>query len=652
MAVCSYYAAAAGDTTLDATRLWVFDLSSNNNTWLEEVSVKMLEQRTGPIPATAVLELDLGLITRETAGVSDNFERRIEDAFDATNRTIFNRYLEHDILICYYANSDIDAEDFHFYPVWMGTIVAVAPNLQPNAETVELLAQDWRWKMGSAPLFGQYADVAGSIGRIHTRTVMNPHGQGNHIATTIGNDVYHLFGPHEAITAANAWTPSRALSYLIYFSQQYSGADMFASSEAVLDDAADIVLPQVSLEGLRLPQALEAVLRPAGVCWWMEAPWHPFKNIHDETFLPMLVTQELQAGAEKVMRLPAASAAASADTNTSWLQGMRLTAGIADSYNEVTVAGAHIEAEAEWVLAEDWDASDQTAVDADTDFGNRSATNYQVQYDPVYRHWVLDEDGKLGGTGTSQCTTVFGTDTYVRRRRKFEKPYRTPEEPRRPYMIKIKIGSTWYGVDSSGARFDTDRAGLTFEYNSIDKASDKDAVGYVTDPDDVTQTSTAALNTIVGVKITAIIRRDDRLLGEADQGTDAAADRVLAATVYDDGYRYVYRDSTSEFASGSDETLLDMEAQADAYAAKLRDGAENASFSASFVIPWIHMGFRMNDRIVSIDEPPDVGVAGRDISLQTNRGDDAAYPRIVRIAWDFEAGQTVINTTDDREAHF
>jgi hypothetical protein len=128
--------------------------------------------------------------------------------------------------------------------------------------------------------------------------------------------------------------------------------------------------------------------------------------------------------------------------------------------------------------------------------------------------------------------------------------------------------------------------------------------------------------------------------------------RAIEYVTTDDTYQYIRRLASSFYADGQASTVVDDSAALQEYAERLQANAMNLAVSASFVIPFIHNGFELNDLITGIDEPVGSTVEGRDLSLQTNRDGAAAYPRIVRIVWDFQAQQTMINTTDDRESHF
>ena len=271
---------------------------------------------------------------------------------------------------------------------------------------------------------------------------------------------------------------------------------------------------------------------------------------------------------------------------------------------------------------------------------------------------MLNEDRKAAGNnGVSQISTVFtlGGDTdFIRRRRAFQKPYTADGEDHKRIIVSVKAPETsgaWTVVKQGSIRNLKDRAGIKFELNAINADDVTSAVLHV-GLGSVGDTVYIPLDTVSGVKVCAILHADQCAEGEAARADDAASRYTYERYIENPAYRRVYRHTTSEYyTSAEGTTLRDDEAKADAAAEIQRNALQHLKLSSTFVLPWIDYSFTLGQHVRGIGEPESSDVAGRDMSFQVNRSQDAPiYPVIVGIRMDFEHQQTAIMLSDMREA--
>lgn len=96
----------------------------------------------------------------------------------------------------------------------------------------------------------------------------------------------------------------------------------------------------------------------------------------------------------------------------------------------------------------------------------------------------------------------------------------------------------------------------------------------------------------------------------------------------------------------SDETVIDDTDEALAYARARRRHTESGSFAGSATIPRLSTAYDLGDHIS--------GVAGRDVSLRCNAGaelgEEAVYPAVVSVSWNFDGQQSTTLDLQDRRA--
>jgi hypothetical protein len=272
---------------------------------------------------------------------------------------------------------------------------------------------------------------------------------------------------------------------------------------------------------------------------------------------------------------------------------------------------------------------------------------------------VLDEDGSYStGTGTSQCTVVFGTTgvPFHRRVRKFELPYHAPEDPPRPMTVWVQSGGNWYKAGHGATRILPDHCGIEFPLNTVDNGDNKSAIhgGRTTG----TTTTKIKLNDITGVKVTAMVRGDYRAEGHVDRVTAAASTFRIESSKIDDTFRRVFRHETSDYAAAgatTTVTVIDTSADLAVIALKQQAMSEGLAISCSLITPWITFSYLLGGRVTRIGSE-DI-TAGRNISLIATRVAKGSqtqpdYPRIVAVNFDAERQQTEVNLADERERRF
>ena len=692
MATASLYNALPTDTTLDVAQLQVYDLSDGARL-MNDVKVRQFGHQAGAQPSVAILEMMLydgptHSVRMENAlapfwtNAPKPWEAFGYEVRGAALHAVPNIYHEHDIAIVMLDHDAPAARRYH--TVWRGTITSVNIAYEENAEVVLLYAQDVRWQLHKRHVSGgRFAPVGRKGSEIgttavfqHIRAILNPEGLGNSRHSS-GGAVDPLWGPAVSTSASQdqRWWLAAALSMLItdrHSSLQTDGTSIPAldlpGSKLLLNNW-DQPLPEIPLDGLTIAQAVDLILRSMGATWWVVFDTDSgVVGAIDATFNPVpgLYLTSLEndgPAAADYVRLPAASTT-TFNTGTTWTQAGHVNYDTSDSPNVIRVIGQYEEYEASWVLTKAWSATEQAVVDAVPELGLRTSEEYALDsaaHDHVYRQWVLDEDGEYStGGGTSQCTVIFGTSSYLRQRRRFESPYNAPEEKEKPIGVWIQATdyeegapgpTTWVKVGSGRIKNLRDRCGITFEMEAINTDDEARAVikGKYEDGGEPVDWE-CTLQNITAVKVCAIVRSDLPVLGYVAPDVSSASRFVQEYVTYNRAWRKVVRNATSEFAVGADVTLVDQSADAQTQAAALWDALRDMRVSASVIIPWVDFGFQLHQRVKGLHEPANAGVDGRGISFIQNRSwNQPHYPRIVRITYDLEAQETELLVTDTRE---
>jgi hypothetical protein len=677
MAVGSFENNVTNAASMDAGRFVVYEIQSK--TILDGVKVVSFSESLGSEPSRAVLEARLGTRWNSSGGTYDD---QTVESFLSSDGTPFDNYLERDIAILQLETGGFLGIEETYTLKWLGTITNITPSLTPGAESVQMIAQDARWKMQNVVVSGQWvSEKIGNVDydiRTNAEAVFNENARGNYHNVLLAGWNYgipYFHSPQGAINSTNVWTLNCAIAYLtqcVMHSQQ-TGTNPFSPSassfgvsspviRAVSEDN-DAVLGSVSVEGMTLNRAISEV---CGAALGLPSKGRPFRTAlgytwsvvpMDEwgrdpsTFTYMAQFKFYAIGGDSKTSLPLASRGTAIDPATTRVVAASVNYDISRSVNHVTVLGQHDAYEAEWILRKGWTVAEEDTVTATPDIARRDTPDFILdngQHDHVFRQWVLDEDGHYSsGTGTSQCTTVFGTLSYHRRVRRFEPPFSLPEAPPRPFLMKVESGGDWYQCSSGVARVMRDRCGITFELNAIDGADDESYIRgkYTTGA----TTTKLALNTITGVKLTAIVRGDQRAEGARTRDVDAAALHSIEHVEHENQYRNVFRHSSSPYYTGTSglQTAYTNAGDLDTVAEKMADAAKPMAVSASVVVPWVEFGYSLCTQVEAVGGD---GAASRNINLAATRtAIDTKYPRIVSITYDIEGQQTELMLSDVRE---
>ena len=143
-----------------------------------------------------------------------------------------------------------------------------------------------------------------------------------------------------------------------------------------------------------------------------------------------------------------------------------------------------------------------------------------------------------------------------------------------------------------------------------------------------------ALEDLTHIRITAIVKSDDRVSYDAPRQDSAASSQTITRKVEDETFRWIKRHESSVYAS-STELVRDDSAEGGAMeevATQLRDRSESVGTGVSFAMPWLDFTCRVGDRVT--------GLRGRDIELPTKPGDEPSFPMISRVTYDFRAQRT------------
>jgi len=143
------------------------------------------------------------------------------------------------------------------------------------------------------------------------------------------------------------------------------------------------------------------------------------------------------------------------------------------------------------------------------------------------------------------------------------------------------------------------------------------------------------LKDITAVRITAIVKSDDRVTYEAERDDSAGSSLTITKTVRKNTFRWVKRHSSSAYGEEGTGVLRDdgtTDGPMEELASRLRKDGEPLTTAVSFTIPWVEFTYRVGDRVN--------GLTGRDIELRALGGDEASYPIVEEVSYDFDAQET------------
>ena len=170
----------------------------------------------------------------------------------------------------------------------------------------------------------------------------------------------------------------------------------------------------------------------------------------------------------------------------------------------------------------------------------------------------------------------------------------------------------------------TDRCGIYFDMADVDGAESALLID---------GGRRLALKDVTSVRVTAIVKSDERVASLAERTDSAGSTRTIAETIRSEQFRCVTRHSSSVYADEATGLLRNDASSAgpmEVLANRLRQDVERLNRSVSVSVPWVDLSLRVGERIAGVD--------GRCLSFGTGAGDAEALPLLERVTYDF-AGQ-------------
>ena len=271
-------------------------------------------------------------------------------------------------------------------------------------------------------------------------------------------------------------------------------------------------------------------------------------------------------------------------------------------------------------------------MDADYDVGNRAHEDYELSLDHVYRQWGLNEDGAWTERETFDFEGLLGEGIWTKRRRRFFAPYSETDDEPRKCVVDVQspeLSTGWHRVASGTVRLLADRCGIYFDLTDLDGSNSRLVA------DDGT---TVALKDVTHVRLTAIVKSDERVAYDAERQETAGSTQTISEVASDPRCRWVTRHSSSAYAGeGTGVVRDDAEpgGTMEELAKRARETAECQGRSVRVSIPWVDLSLRVGERIDGID--------GRDLPLEVAGPDAPGHPSIDRVTYDFEGQSTGID---------
>ena len=449
-------------------------------------------------------------------------------------------------------------------------------------------------------------------------------------------------------------------------------------------DASPIVVRDLDVTGLPWPQALERLLTNHGFKFHFALD--QFNSTTSEAAEPVWKLKvyrpdDNDPATQKQLKLQRYGEALDpAKTNAFKIA---LTRASGEIFNEHLVQTDLAEYEVTLVLSALYTPASADAADATAMKPFQSADGAAVVSAAnvkKYREYGADEDGSgHWDFGSSSWVTtpadlsdiLGGADAdpklYVKRRRPGKGPLFTKDTTgdRRKPTLEISTDyagkkpgiwdgtGTWYAVEG-GWELLKDRFGIRITADNPEAWSTgnksinfgvnaKSSNGVVRG----ISAQAKAGETRFHLKLTAVIQ-GDRVAECVAERRDASPTGYTIRRVIDARERYKFRviRQKTTFNSGSD-PVVDRDDISDALheAYARRAANEFPPLSGPVLIPRLVNGYRIGDRITEI--------AGRDLSLQTNRGSESGegprYPMVVGVEYQLEGGQrTILHLSDER----
>jgi len=191
-----------------------------------------------------------------------------------------------------------------------------------------------------------------------------------------------------------------------------------------------------------------------------------------------------------------------------------------------------------------------------------------------------------------------------------------------------KLDQEWHRVGSATVRVVEERAAIYFDMVDVDGTNARVRVE---------DGSPQALMDITAVRITAIVKSDERIVYDAPRQETAGSSLDIEKTVRDGKFRWVNRHSSSAYSGDGTGVIRDDAGEdrpMEETAGKLREKAEGMREGVSLTLPWVDVTYHVGERISDID--------GRGIGFSSKPGDAPSYPKIGSVVYDFLGQETVL----------
>jgi len=523
--------------------------------------------------------------------------------------------------------------------IFRGRITDVDVSFSASGESASLTALDARHVLDNEPLGGaKYADPSGGVIDTDAPLVFNPDNLGNCDKAGSLVEGQPLFGDPDDPDAdaddpyVNHWRLGAFWRYVVGNFTPAADARLPAGGNTTpeLPDGHDAVLPPTDVDGMRPSEALGLVLGSYGLDWWAD----PFVvvnrwSVWNPAPLPCFrIVSPDASTARSVLLQPRGEDFSKSETNLNAASMSFTTRG---SVNHWRIEGDFKEYEACFELKKLWTADEEGAVSDNLDKGNRTHEDYDKSLDHVYRQWGLNEDNHWPDCGAFDFEALLGEGTWTRTRRRFFAPYAETDDEPRKCIVEVKseeLSEGWHRVGSGTICLLTDRAAIYFDMTDVEGIN----VGVRAETGGM-----LGLKDITDVRITAVVKSDERVVYEAERQDSAGSTQTVTKTVRKDTFRWVNRHSSSGYAGEGAGVVLNDSAEGgpmEATAAQLRQKTEAKTQRVSMTLPWVDLTYRVGDRVSEID--------GRNIAFPSKPGDDPSYPKIGRLAYDFHGQRTEI----------
>ena len=438
-----------------------------------------------------------------------------------------------------------------------------------------------------------------------------------------------------------------------------------------------LIVPDYPATGRAWPTALQDLLAPHGFGMAFRI------DTDDEgkpiTALDFFRLQDSSANNVKDLYLqPVGATLDPAQTNLSAADLARDMSGVA---NAIIVESALIRYEASFILQPGFpiDPSDAASSSILTNY-DRTNPNFTTKNHDAYRLYVLDETGeghwdrtsaklsyeapKLDALFDDEDDSASTNPSYVIRRRVPIGTLFSTDSNGKPLSAQLSISTDFQGTQPGlwdgtgtwqpvGGGFELlrDRLGIWINAPNPNSwniqlsrvASAPYPAGVVRGVEDQSNTSGKPFT----LRLTCVVEGDHILSATAPRRPSSPTQYSITRRVNArDRYCKQVIAAGSEFnPSSSSQVVRDDTTDAQAEAEARRNATEAGEVSGSVVIPRFTLGYRIGDRIRSIQ--------GRGLSLQTNAGapneEGEVFPAVIGLTWDFDGDQrTVLHLSDQR----